>query len=59
MPAPERGGSLDELRRFLNVDRQGWTLIKAFLVAALRPGLPCPLLVAKGEQERESPPHAE
>ncbi len=50
MPAPERGGSLDELRCFLNVDHQGWTLIKAFLVAALRPGVPCPILVAKGEQ---------
>ena len=50
MPAPERGGGLDELRRFLNVDHQGWTLIKAFLVAALRPGVPCPILVAKGEQ---------
>jgi len=50
LPAPEHGGSLDELRRFLNVDHQGWTLIKAFLVAALRPGVPCPILVAKGEQ---------
>ena len=50
LPAPERGGGLDELRRFLNVDHHGWTLIKAFLVAALRPGLPCPILVAKGEQ---------
>jgi hypothetical protein len=50
LPAPERGGGLDELRHFLNVDQQGWTLIKAFLVAALRPGVPCPILVAKGEQ---------
>src|SRR5271155_1274262 len=50
LPAPERGGSLDELRRFLNVDYQGWTLIKSFLIAALRPGVPCPILVAKGEQ---------
>jgi hypothetical protein len=50
LPAPERGGSLDELSRFLNVDHQGWTLIKAFLVAALRPSVPCPILVAKGEQ---------
>ncbi len=50
LPAPERGGSLDELRRFLNVDHQGWTLIKAFVVAALRPSVPCPILVAKGEQ---------
>ncbi|MGA7871489.1 MAG: hypothetical protein WCA22_11370 [Candidatus Binatus sp.] len=50
LPAPERRGTLDELRHFLNVDHQGWTLIKAFLVAALRPGVPCPILVAKGEQ---------
>jgi len=50
LPPPERGGSLDELRGFLNVDQQGWTLIKAFLVAALRPSVPCPILVAKGEQ---------
>src|SRR5271167_1472696 len=50
LPAPEHGGSLDELRRFMNVDDQGWTLIRAFLIATLRPGVPCPILVAKGEQ---------
>jgi hypothetical protein len=50
LPPPERGGRLEELRTFFNVDRHGWTLIRAFLVAALRPGLPFPILVAKGEQ---------
>ena len=50
LPEPQRGGSLDELRSFLNVDDDGWVLIKAFLVSAMRPGLPCPILVAKGEQ---------
>jgi len=50
LPEPERGGSLEELRPFFSVDDHGWTLIRAFLVAALRPGLPCPILVAKGEQ---------
>ena len=50
LPEPERGGSLEELRSFLNVDNDGWILITAFLVSALRPGLPCPILVAKGEQ---------
>jgi len=50
LPPPERGGNLEELRRFLNVDRQGWILIKAFLVGALRPGVPCAILIAKGEQ---------
>src|SRR5262249_13706110 len=35
---------------FLNVDNHGWTLMRTFLVAALRPGFPLPILVAKGEQ---------
>jgi hypothetical protein len=38
------------LRPFFNVDHHGWILIRAFLVAALRPGFPLPILVAKGEQ---------
>ncbi len=38
LPEPERGGSLQELRPFFSVDHHGWTLIRAFLVAALRPG---------------------
>ena len=50
LPEPERGGSLEELRSFFNVDHHGWILIRAFLVAALRPGFPLPILVAKGEQ---------
>ncbi len=50
LPEPEAGGSLEELRGFLNVDDYGWTLVRGFLVAALRPGLPCPILMTKGEQ---------
>ena len=50
LPEPERGGSLEELRPFFNVDHHGWILIRAFLVAALRPGFSLPILVAKGEQ---------
>ena len=50
LPEPQRGGSLAELRPFLNVDHHGWILIRAFLVAALRPGFPLPILIAKGEQ---------
>jgi hypothetical protein len=50
LPEPERGGSLQELRPFFNVDHHGWILIRAFLVAALRPGFSLPILVAKGEQ---------
>ena len=33
-----------------SVDHHDWTLIRAFLVAALRPGFPLPILLAKGEQ---------
>ena len=50
LPEPERGGSLEQLRRFFNVDSEGWALIKAFLVSALKPAMPYPILVAKGEQ---------
>jgi hypothetical protein len=50
LPEPARGGSLEELRPFLNVDHHGWILIRAFLVATLRPGFPLPILIAKGEQ---------
>ncbi len=50
LPVPQRGGSIEELRPFLNVDHDGWVLIKAFLVAALKPAMPYPILVAKGEQ---------
>jgi putative DNA primase/helicase len=38
------------LRPFFNADHHGWILIRASLVAALRPGFPLPILVAKGEQ---------
>ena len=50
LPVPVPGGSIEELRPFLNVDHDGWVLIKAFLVAALKPAMPYPILVAKGEQ---------
>jgi hypothetical protein len=47
---PKPGGSLEELRPFLNVDEHAWTLIRGFLVATLRPDVPCPVLVVKGDQ---------
>src|ERR1700730_4804202 len=50
LPEPEHGGSLEELRPFLNVDDYAWTLIRGFLVATLRPDVPCPALVVKGDQ---------
>jgi hypothetical protein len=50
LPEPKPGGSLGETPAFFNLDHQGWILVRAFLIAALRPGVPCPILVAKGEQ---------
>jgi hypothetical protein len=48
LPVPERGGSLDELAHFLNVSRDQFVLVKEWLLAALRPKGPYPLMVALG-----------
>ncbi|MCX7429185.1 MAG: hypothetical protein NTW96_26605 [Planctomycetia bacterium] len=50
LPAPESGDSLDELRTFLNVEDSTWPLVVAWLVAALRPRGPYPVLALFGEQ---------
>jgi hypothetical protein len=51
LPVPERGGSLDELRRFVNVgSEEDWVLLAAWAVAALRPRGPYPILALHGEQ---------
>lgn len=51
LPHPVRGGSVDELRRFVNVgDDQRWVLLVSFLIAALRPTGPYPVLVLEGTQ---------
>src|SRR5262245_19931927 len=50
LPEPERGGSLDELRRLLNVDEARFRLVVAWLVAALVPDIPHPILALAGEQ---------
>lgn len=49
LPVPERGGSLDELRPFINVTAEHWKLFVAFAVAALRPRGPYPILKLLGE----------
>ena len=46
---PRPGGSLEELRPFLNVDDYAGR-IRGYLVATLRPDVPCPVLVVKGDQ---------
>jgi len=50
LPTPEAGGSIDELRGFLNVENLTWPLVVSWLVAALRPRGPHPVLALLGEQ---------
>ena len=51
LPVPKRGGSVEELRQFVNVtDEVGWRLMVAWLVQALRPTGPYPVLLLQGEQ---------
>jgi hypothetical protein len=51
LPAPERGGTVQELRRFVNVaSDEDWALLLGFLVCAMRPNGPYPILVLTGEQ---------
>lgn len=51
LPVPEPGGSIDELRALINVPDDGdWALVKAWLVAALFPRGPYPVLAIRGEQ---------
>lgn len=51
LPIPEQGGSLDELRALVNVaSDEDWILIVAWLVAAVRPSGPYPVISINGEQ---------
>jgi hypothetical protein len=50
LPVPEHGGAVDNLRTLVNFDDDGWTLVKAWLLAALRPTGPYPVLALNGEQ---------
>jgi hypothetical protein len=51
LPPPERGGTIDELRPFLNLgDEDDFRLAVAWIVAALRPRGPFPVLALQGEQ---------
>lgn len=51
LPYPVPGGSLATLRPFINTaDEKNWILIVAWLVAALRPTGPYPILTLQGEQ---------
>jgi hypothetical protein len=51
LPVPERGGSVDILKRFVNVSYlNDFILVVAWLLAALQPRGPYPLLAIYGEQ---------
>ncbi|WP_250121594.1 hypothetical protein [Chroococcidiopsis sp. CCMEE 29] len=50
LPLPERGGRVDALQSVLNLAPEDWPLVAAWLVAALNPNGPYPLLFVQGEQ---------
>jgi hypothetical protein len=50
LPAPERAGSLEALKQYVNCVAADFILILAWLAAALRPTGPYPVLVLTGEQ---------
>jgi hypothetical protein len=51
LPVPERGGSLNDLRRFVNVgSEEDFCLLSAFCICALRPVGPYIALILHGEQ---------
>jgi hypothetical protein len=50
LPRPTAGGCIDELWRWLNVSPDDRPLLIAFLVAALHPAIPHPILELAGEQ---------
>ena len=50
LPVPEPGGTVDELRGFLNVDDDTFRLVVAWLVGNFRPRGPYPVLALFAEQ---------
>lgn len=50
LPHPIDGGSIEEFRSLLNVDDDSFALVVGFLLAALRPKAPYPILALTGEQ---------
>ena len=50
LPLPIRGGSIEELRPLINVSDDDWHLAVAWLLMALHPSGPYPLLMLHGEQ---------
>jgi len=50
LPMPTYGGSIDELRRFANIDTPDWPLLLGWIVGAFRSTGPYPILALHGEQ---------
>jgi hypothetical protein len=49
LPTPVQGGSIDELHSYAHMSDDDWALFRAWLVAALRPFGPYPVLDLQGE----------
>ena len=49
LPRPVEGGSVEQLRPFINVTDDDWPLVVSWLMAAVRPRGPYPILVVNGE----------
>ncbi|MCL4310715.1 MAG: hypothetical protein M0Z32_00160 [Actinomycetota bacterium] len=51
LPHPERGGSIDELREFVNIKNEvNFILFSGYIIGALNANGPYPVLVINGEQ---------
>ena len=49
LPEPQKGGSVAEIRKLLNIEQKDALLIEAWLLGVLSPG-PYPVLILEGEQ---------
>jgi len=50
LPVPDKGGDIQELRKFVNIDDAGFVLLCCWMVMALRPTGPYPILMFNGGQ---------
>jgi hypothetical protein len=51
LPIPVKGGTVHDLRKFINIRNDGdFTLVVAYILAALRPQGPYPILALRGEE---------
>jgi hypothetical protein len=50
LPRPVTGGKVDELRKYINVTDSDWPLLVGWIIGALRPRGPYPILWVSGEQ---------